>query len=168
MPIKDNLNEQLSKITQIVGYIYASCLCSAKIPLRGYITTGKMHIDDDTVIGPALIEAHKFESKSANYPRICIDYNLVRTSESDQNNYQNAIFLDNDLLPCLNILKFINQEYLKAIKTSIYISLTEDICDLSSDVLPKRLWLINYVNEYYLQNFNERLFDLNKLGITNK
>jgi len=40
---------------------------------RGAVVRGKLHHDSSHILGPALVKAHKIESKIAKYPRIVVD-----------------------------------------------------------------------------------------------
>ena len=53
-------------------------LLTQDILLRGSIVHGKLIHRDQLIIGPALIDAYEVESKSALYPRIVIDPNVLR------------------------------------------------------------------------------------------
>lgn len=162
-PTNANIRESLVKMLTIVGMTYAECLTSIQTPLRGYITSGDMHIDENSIIGEPLIKAYEFESRVAKYPRICIDINLWGIEDNDVCSLKNGVYIDKDLMPCLNVLKYIDPNYLLTIKNTFWTSLIEDISVLSDDALSKRLWLINYVNDYYLQNFGEKAIEITKL-----
>jgi hypothetical protein len=51
------------------------------ILLRGGVVHGKLIHENQLIIGPALINAYEVESKSALYPRIVIDPNVLRLYE---------------------------------------------------------------------------------------
>jgi hypothetical protein len=50
--------------------------------VRGAVTLGDIYIDDDYVLGPALVRAYDLESRRAIYPRIVIDSSLLADARS--------------------------------------------------------------------------------------
>jgi len=167
LEVKDDINKDFEDLVNIVGNVCAEVLTGVDMPLRGYITKGEMHIDEDTIIGLPLVRAYQYESKIVKYPRICIDINLIGIKDNDINNLKNAIFIDSDLMPCINILKFIDQKFLQVFENKISYFLIEDIEKDSDEVLSKKLWLMNYINSYYLCNFGYKIVDISKLNIYN-
>jgi hypothetical protein len=55
-------------------------LASQGFLLRGGVTVGDLHHTGKHVVGPAMIEAYRLESKVAKYPRIVIDPMLIRAA----------------------------------------------------------------------------------------
>ena len=53
-------------------------LANMDILLRGAITSGPLHHDGEMLLGPAMIEAYKLESRVAVYPRIIVEKTLIR------------------------------------------------------------------------------------------
>lgn len=59
-------------------------LANEGILIRGGIALGDVHIDGNTVFGPAFVEAYNLESRIANYPRIVIAPNLFAAAKSNR------------------------------------------------------------------------------------
>lgn len=151
-----------SLISNTVGNLANRCLRLYNILIRGAIVKGKLHIDNQIVLGPALIKAYQLESEVAIYPRIIIDDQILSnkfTSLSARNNdYTGGLFQDTDLLWCLNSLKFCNdlieQTFRENLKNNIYQQIKEAQETKNERVLAKILWLKNYINSFYQQNYN--------------
>jgi hypothetical protein len=60
-------------------------LIARNILLRGGVVVGKLIHEDNLILGPALIEAYNLESKSALYPRITIDPEVMEMSAQEHN-----------------------------------------------------------------------------------
>lgn len=73
-----NINFALSTLISHLAFIGAH-LISSGILFRGGISYGQLaHINNEIVIGRALIEAHELESKMATYPRIILTEKLLK------------------------------------------------------------------------------------------
>lgn len=72
------------------------------ILLRGGIVYGKIIHDERKIIGPALIDAYELEGKSALYPRIVIDPDILKTdtniTESTAGLFNVSDFLNKQLI----------------------------------------------------------------------
>lgn len=64
------------RVALAVGLL-SSRLCLDGILVRGGIVRGLCHHEDDICFGPALVEAYKFEKKTAIYPRIVVVNDLA-------------------------------------------------------------------------------------------
>ena len=160
--------EDFNDIGNVVGNLYSQCLRMYGILIRGAIVVGNMHIDENIVLGDALIKAYKLESEVAIYPRIIVDRELikVKSNYSMQYSLSGALFQDADLQWCLNGLRFCNELMEKSFKPYLVSNITKqyELANKTNDdrVLSKINWVINYVNSYYYQNYNEILLKLDK------
>ncbi len=165
---EERLAEDFSTVGNIVGFLYNLCLRMYNILLRGAIAVGDMHIDENIVLGEALIKAYKMESEIAIYPRIVIDQDIIKIKSSNKTSFSftNGLFQDTDLQWCLNVLKFCNELMEKSCKSTLVSNITAQFMDAKNSkdarVASKINWLINYVNTYYYQNYNEILIDFDK------
>ncbi len=78
-------------------------LIKEDILLRGGIVFGKIIHDERKIIGPALIEAYELEGKSALYPRIVVDPNILEMT-ARENEFSDGLF---------NIADFDNKKILQ-------------------------------------------------------
>lgn len=60
----------------VVGLVEAGFL------LRGALTVGPLHHSKKHVVGPALVEAYRMESKVAKYPRVLIDEKIIDVAKA--------------------------------------------------------------------------------------
>lgn len=96
----------LAAVTVLVSQVQWFCvdLMLAGIFTRGSIVRGLLHHQDGTVVGPALVEAHRLESTVALYPRIVLSdavapliVNLVKGTDKSQ-----RVEMDRDTLLILD------------------------------------------------------------------
>lgn len=155
--------ETLTKIICIIAYL---CFKNNGTLIRGSITRGKMIINDQIVLGEALIRAYKIEEEVAVYPRIVIDktlINCVNVSLSNRN-LKEWIYLDFDMEYCLNFLKIFAGKQEEAYRVGLKARLAELLLKMKDEtnlkVKAKFNYLINYINNYYLENYGSKLLDL--------
>lgn len=65
--------------------------------VRGGVSIGKVHFDDDTLFGPGFVRAYEMESVFANYPRIVIDPSLIQLLGNDSLLFSNHNSVDDEL-----------------------------------------------------------------------
>lgn len=140
-------------------------LASKKILCRGGIAIGKLYHKGNTILGPALVEAYKLESKIANYPRVIVGPNIIRiakTYKGDQNSdgdidsvFKRILGYDSDGYYYVNYLD-IAEEFDEPHEYPIYLN---TICTIaeeginSSDVTirAKFIWLALKYNDWITQ-----------------
>ena len=172
----ETMPKDIEHIFNIVGNVFNFCLRMHSILLRGAIEIGELHIDENIVIGKALIDAYQTETKMAIYPRIIVSDHLVRMFHSDVENFcavydlTKPIFQDFDMLWCLNPLLFCAETTEKRSISSFQVGMATLLYKARKDndkkVLTKLKWLINYVNQYYTQNEGVILLDSKEIDIT--
>lgn len=54
------------------------------ICVRGGVSIGDVHVDDQTLFGPGFVKAYELESVYANFPRIVVDPALIQQLQKDQ------------------------------------------------------------------------------------
>lgn len=54
------------------------------ICVRGGVSIGDVHIDDQTLFGPGFVRAYELESVYANFPRIVVDPALIQQLQKDK------------------------------------------------------------------------------------
>lgn len=69
---------------------------------RGGICLGKMIHTDDFIIGPALVNSYKLESKKAIYPRILVDAEVIAAGMIFKSDHHDSEFEKESILQCLN------------------------------------------------------------------
>ena len=125
------------------------------ILIRGAVVAGEMSIDEDALIGEALIRAYSMESQACVYPRIITDdsvLKLIPGAEITSRNYDLYFLRDFDGAICFNYLRFIKSE-------AIFKSLKKTMEALTADEkmfrdhgnlkeAQKVSWMINYLNAY--------------------
>ena len=156
----DDFVNNFSIINNIIGDLVNRGLRIYNVLIRGAIVRGELHLDDQIVLGPALIKAYEMESKIAIYPRILVEKDILAKSLTQKtirdNNYTDYFFQDTDLWWCLNSLKFckdtIEQALREKLKYNILKQMEEAAKSGNQQVETKILWLKNYVNCYYIQN----------------
>jgi hypothetical protein len=72
IPIFDDGESELGRMIYLVGN-YQSTLLQHGFFVRGGITVGDLYMDEDTVYGNALLDAHAAEASLARDPRIVLD-----------------------------------------------------------------------------------------------
>jgi hypothetical protein len=70
-------------------------LIERKILLRGGVVIGKLIHEENIILGPAMNDAYDLESKSALYPRITIDPDVMEMS-ARENNLEDGLFAVKD------------------------------------------------------------------------
>jgi hypothetical protein len=70
--IEQQVGYFLTEIANQVEQIFIHC----ELPMRGAITVGNLHIDNQTVIGEAMVRAVELEKK-ANFPRVMLADDVV-------------------------------------------------------------------------------------------
>jgi len=58
--------------------------------VRGGITVGQLHHTHEMVVGPALVEAYRLESKVARYPRVIVDPSVIDVARASPNHNHEA------------------------------------------------------------------------------
>ena len=121
--------------------------------IRGAISIGNIYIDENFVLGDALLCVYDIETKSAIYPRIVIDNSVFKyipsscqlfKQDTDGLYYYNFMNSagwkhndDSEEKPFINLKNFKE----KVIKNCLE---NED----NHGVLQKMKWLVNYIQEY--------------------
>lgn len=156
----------------------------ADIFIIGAISVSNLFMDDNTVLGPALIEAYNLESKE-QYPRIVLSEDTIKKVKEHIGYYRDpghapqskSYLMDIDGSYFINYLKHILDEthgntevaknYLKKHKLSVERNLKNYRDNFK--VLSKFLWIAGYHN-YFCENFmlNLRKKTIQKLSIDEK
>jgi hypothetical protein len=58
-------------------------LINNSICIRGGVTLGEVHFDQNTLFGPGVVRAYELESNYANFPRIVVDPVLINQFTND-------------------------------------------------------------------------------------
>ncbi len=143
-----------NELCNILGNLTYRCLTSGGILFRGAISKGTMHIDENIILGDALIRAYSLESSCAIFPRIIIDKNTISIGNPNSSmKYSGGLYLDIDSFWCINPLKYTNEKMDAAFRNSLkaYMIKNKAECQLNKDLRAKAKvdYYINYVNEYY-------------------
>lgn len=137
-------------------------LAAEKILCRGGIAIGKLHHKGNTVLGPALVEAYKLESKIANYPRVIVGPNIIRIAKiykGEQNSdgdvdsvFKRILGYDSDGYYYINYLD-VSEEFDEAHDYPVYL---DTICTIAEEgiqsadvtIRAKFIWLALKYNEW--------------------
>lgn len=100
LPWVDRFGEsELGEIFEVLAHIQLTFIKS-DVYIRGAISLSELFMNENIVLGPALIEAYKLESEKAIYPRIILSQNMVKVIEEHMGYYadhktspQNQTFL---------------------------------------------------------------------------
>lgn len=178
-PIRDiEAENDFGDIYDILSHIQLSFALS-NIFIRGAIAVSDLHMDENVVLGPSLLEAYNLEA-NANYPRIILSETAVKYVKKQMDFYsdkkespQNSEYLiDNDKKVFVNYLerlfddnpydeKTIN-ETLQKHKIIIELNLKQNSSNLK--IFEKYKWVANYHN-YFCKTFVKRKTKINIKGL---
>ena len=154
-------------VAQVADYQLAMALEGFFV--RGGLSYGRLFMDDYTVYGPAILDAHELESKKARDPRIVLSakvHELVRSFsayyETPQDSpYNKAVLIDPDGLAYINYLERLTSEGasgelvdwdgVRRHKENVEGALGKHYSDPS--VWPKYYWLANY-HDYFCGQYS--------------
>ena len=115
--------------------------------VRGGVTVGYFYIDDMIVWGPALLRTYEIESKTANYPRVILDYsvtNLLNSTNVDPE----FILQDEDGMNYLNYMHIWHFSGLRV--KNAFEHMKSEACRTDGTypekVLQKLCWHMKYIN----------------------
>lgn len=173
---------ELGNIFEVLSHIQYTFIKS-KIFVRGAISVSDLYMDENIVLGPALIESYNLETKKAINPRIILSDDVVKIVKEHINYYadrkhspQNKEYLvDIDGVHFINYLFILFYDYgyptdyiFKEImqhKNVIEECLTEHIDDYK--LFEKYSWVAKYHN-FFCENFiteHQPSIDIKKLMI---
>ena len=104
-----NERKKIILITEIERIIdILKLLIQRDILFRGGLVIGDIYHGEKTVFGPALINAYKIESNLSNFPRICVENNIVHQLKTFDGgfNFNTFITEDFDGMYFIDYLKF--------------------------------------------------------------
>lgn len=166
----ETMKKDFECILNVVGNLFNFCIRMHRILLRGAVVLGDLHIDENIVLGEALISAYLVENERAIYPRIIIDSQLADILYSNKflsfakHDLTKPIFQDFDMQWCLNPLMFCAKTEeargLDVFKSNLAILFCNAQKHKDEKVFIKIKWLINYANQYYIQNYGCPLITL--------
>ncbi len=67
-----------------VMHLQVKLMDKADIFVRGALTIGDIHHDEEAVYGPAVIDGYEIESKLCNFPRVVIDPKVLQAFEDEK------------------------------------------------------------------------------------
>lgn len=110
-PLADNPEGDFGAVFNTAGFHQLE-MTLAGFFIRGGMTFGPLHMSDNFVFGKALIDAYNLESKTANFPRIILDEQVMKEvyehfsayTYIKQSPHDEAIFVDEDGQFFLNYL----------------------------------------------------------------
>jgi hypothetical protein len=169
---------ELGKIFHVLAHIQMT-FSRSNIFVRGAISMSDLFMDENIVLGPALVESYKLESQQAIYPRIILSDEVVEIVQKHINYYrvhkdspQNMTFLEDIdgkyFINYLYVYFFNNYEYSKKEIVSGLIEHKEVIVDnlnLFRDdfkLFDKYAWIAKYHN-YFCSTFFKAEYPKTKL-----
>ncbi|MDQ0359440.1 hypothetical protein [Breznakia pachnodae] len=185
----NHINERTSALIAVLSKIGAELLSNG-ILIRGAISWGDMHVDDNSqsskAFGPAIIDAYRIEEDQAIFPRIVLSGEIVKRlnypldTKKNRHPYHQYIERYNDGLVGFNQLTYFRvmhnvsdkdigsnyYELLSKAKKEIIDGLDENITNIR--VFEKYLWLKNEFNNLCIlmkdisnSYFSESIKDMN-------
>lgn len=141
----------LLEVTQLMAAQRA--LMGEGIFIRGGITYGDIFYNQDTIFGPAMIEAYDLESEKAIFPRLIVGQNFKEAFQKDFDSLAKAGFFrkDNEGLYFLNCFLLTKEkDEIEEIRDSI----ERNIIDIRNirkreHVLEKYRWIVKEFNEAF-------------------
>lgn len=152
--------------------------------IKGAISHSKLYMDENIVLGPALIDSYQLEEKKAIYPRIILSETAKKVVKKHIGYYSDNAFcpqrktylIDKDGFYFLNYLYFLienfdpdypNYEY---IKKQLILHKNSIVKELKSQaknhhVFEKFIWCAEYHNFFCDSFLNPKNYDLTKLKI---
>lgn len=154
--ISDDIHNSILNFFLFVAFFQLRAL-GDNFLLRGGITKGAFHINNDFVWGKALLVANELEEKIAIYPRILIDTNASLLLESIEYPFGGqkkvSTLLDEDGLTFLDylynaevLLESKNKNLLDMLRTNLKNDINLHCGD--SRIMEKLLWHKNYFNTF--------------------
>ena len=141
--------------------------------LRGGVTIGSMHCDENFILGEGLLRAYELESKVALFPRIVIDkpiFQYVKRNapffKRDFDGQYFYSFLYNAGYSYLDPQTKEQRYYVEWSNFKNRIIATMMQTKIPS-VVQKMSWLINYLQDYFHSNNKEDLFSQEELKLIN-
>lgn len=146
--------------------------------VRGGVSLGKVHFDNQTLFGPGFVRAYELESIYANYPRIVVDPFLIdqvrkdrrlastqHTLEQELSYIRNNIRKDGDGIHFIDYLRSFLTEIDEPDNIPVFLRRHKEIIlqnaggatELSS-VVAKYLWMASYHNEL-IGEFKDESFE---------
>ena len=97
----------INQLCEILSGVQWRTLIYSKMLMRGALTAGRVSVsqDDRLFVGPAIIDAYKFERENAIYPRIIFVNEIENYIAKTQINYT-YIAVDQDKVKYLDFIKF--------------------------------------------------------------
>lgn len=155
MLICEEINEEsplktIEDIIYIVNFFETKMVNSNGDFIRGAITVGDIYIDENFVLGEALLKAYEIETKNAIYPRIVLDKSVIQYLPLDCPLFKQ----DFDGIYFYNFMEsagWLNKDGDKEKKFINWKNFKAKIIDncLSNkgnyNVYQKMMWLVNYV-----------------------
>ena len=150
LPAEDDVMgrmERVHNILEICAYFQLAAF-ELGISTRGGLTVGEFFCNDIFVWGKGLLRAYKLESKTAIYPRIAIDANVLPLlTECDDAGNKHHTKTDNDGVIFLDYLSFIpasnRNEYIK--RTLDTAKRIIEILGRDERAIQKIRWIVSYL-----------------------
>ena len=143
---------------------YQLFLLSNGLLSRGFITQGKLFINDSFIIGSALVKVHEGEEQIAKYPRVVIDPELMKLLPDQVHRYPFPPdpLLKKDRTDGLYFLDYYqtifiqerNKIWHRALFDVTY-TIKENLEKSDIKTFPKIYWLIKYHNSFCRKNHCE-------------
>ncbi|MBN3808511.1 hypothetical protein [Paraburkholderia sp. Ac-20347] len=136
------------------------------ICVRGGVSLGSVHVDEQILFGPGFVRAYELESIYANYPRIVVDPYLIdqvrkdprltsaeHTVEQDLSHIRKILRKDSDGIHFVDYLRAFLSEIDEADNIPVFLQRHKEIilqnaggADELSSVAAKYLWMASYHN----------------------
>lgn len=158
---------ELGNIFEVLSHIQFT-FAKANIFIRGAISISDLYMDENIVLGPALIESYKLESEKAVNPRILLSKEVVTIvkehinyySEHDSSPQSKEYLIDIDGYHFVNYLSILFYDYnypehiivSELIKHKDPIILNLNLHKSNFKLFDKYSWTANYHN-YFCDNF---------------
>ncbi len=171
-PWYDEFGEsELGNIFEVLSHIQLT-FAKSNIFVRGAVSMSELYMDENIVLGPAIIESYKLESEKAIYPRIILSNEVVKVvkehvgyyAEHDESPQSKEYLIDIDGFYFINYLfilfydNYPSETVIKELMQHKKI-IIENLNKFSDNfkLFDKYAWVAKYHN-YFCENFVEKRF----------
>ena len=138
-------------------------LLSSGLFSRGFITQGKLFINDSFIIGSALVKVHEAEKEIAKYPRVVIDPQLMQLlpDQIHQYPFPPDPLLKKDRIDGYYFLNYYQTMFLDGKKiwyraiSNVTKTIINNLRQSNQETFPKLYWLVKYHNNFCKKNHCE-------------
>ncbi len=152
-------HEGLEKYQEVKNYLFRGGITYGEFfSLEEYVENHDIDLVDPVQIflGPAIVNAHDLENKTARTPRIAIDDDFNKCVESNRESFKSIDFIvqDKDGIKYFDYLRFLKNEMDEPLPNEIenVIQWANEEKDKLDELKSKYEWLIEYLTKHVSNN----------------